>query len=105
MSLWGTIGDSGDVDFEMEGTTGYYSYSRKGSESGRRTLKLESYDEKSGRCILGAYYQGEYIGKFDGIFNNIDNVDDEGEHHYGQSYQGKFLSVKGVEIDFYLYAD
>ncbi len=105
MSLWGNIGDSEEVDFEMEGTTGYYSYRRKGQDSGQRTLQLSSYDKSTGKCIIDAYYNGNYIGKFDGIFNEIDVTDDEGEHHYGQSYGGKFISVKNIEIDFYLYAD
>lgn len=105
MSLWGTIGDSEYVDFEMNGTTGYYSYKRKGADSGRRTLKLNSFDEATGRCLIDAYYNGNYIGQFNGIFDLIDAVDDEGNHHYGQTYDGKFVSVKNIEIEFSLYAD
>ena len=105
MGLWGQIGDSNDVDFEMNGTTGYYSYRRNGQDSGRRTLKLVSYDKQSGRCIIEAFAQGKSIGRFDGTFSEIDVEDDSGEHHYGQSYGGKFISTNGTVLDFSLYYD
>ena len=105
MGLWGQIGDSENVDFEMNGTTGYYSYERNGQNSGRRTLKLVSYDNRTGRCVIEAFSNGKSIGKFDGQFNEIDVEDDEGEHHYGQSYAGKFTSTNGTVLDFSMYAD
>ena len=105
MGLWGQIGDSNDVDFEMNGTTGYYSYRRNGQDSGRRTLRLVSYDKQSGRCVIEAFSQGKSIGKFDGTFSEIDVEDDEGEHHFGQSYGGKFISTNGAVLDFSLYYD
>lgn len=105
MSLWGQIGDSNDVDFEMNGTTGYYSYKRQGQDSGRRTLRLISYDKRTGHCVIEAFSNGKSIGKFDGTFNEVDVEDDEGEHHYGQSYGGKFTSTNGTVLDFSMYVD
>ena len=105
MGLWGQIGDSNDVQFEMNGTTGFYSYKRNGQDSGRRTLRLVSYDPLSGRCIIDAFAAGKKIGQFDGTFTEMDEVDDEGEHHYGQSYNGKFKSTNGAKLDFMLYFD
>ena len=105
MGLWGQIGDSNDVEFEMNGQTGFYSYNRNGQASGRRTLRLVSYDPLSGRCIIDAFAQGKNIGKFDGTFTEIDEGDDEGAHHYGQSYTGKFISTNGAKLDFMLYFD
>ena len=105
MGLWGQIGDSNDVDFEMNGTTGYYSYNRQGQGSGRRTLRLLSYDKRTGHCVIEAFSNGKSIGRFDGTFNEVDVEDDQGEHHYGQSYGGKFISTNGTVLDFSMYAD
>lgn len=105
MGLWGQIGDSENVDFEMNGTSGYYSYERNGQNSGRRTLKLVSYDKRTGRCVIEAFSNGKSIGKFDGKFNEVEVEDDEGELHYGQSYAGKFTSTNGTVLEFSMYAD
>ncbi len=105
MGMWGRIGDSDQAEFEMNGTTGTYSYTRQGQNSGKRTLRLMSYDVASGRCIIDAFAAGKKIGTFDGIFTEMDETDDEGEHHYGQSYNGKFKSTNGAQLDFMLYFD
>ena len=105
MGMWGRIGDSDQAEFEMNGTTGSYSYTRQGQNSGKRTLRLVSYDVASGRCIIDAFAAGKKIGTFDGIFTEMDETDDEGEHHYGQSYDGKFKSTNGTQLDFMLYFD
>lgn len=105
MSLWGSIGDSEEVDFEMDGTTGWYSYTRKGVKGPKRTLKLKSFDNLSRRCIIDAYLDGKYIGNFNGIFIS-DEVDmGDGDTKAIQTYDGVFNSVKGLKIDFYLYID
>ena len=105
MGLWGSIGDSEQVDFEMDGTTGWYSYQRQGVTGPKRTLKLKSYNKKTGRCVIDAYLKGKYIGCFDGKFIE-DEVDmGGGETKVVQSYGGVFTSVKGVKVDFYLYMD
>lgn len=105
MGLWGSIGDSEQVDFEMNGTTGWYTYQRQGVTGPKRTLKLKSYNNKTGRCVIDAYLKGKYIGCFDGIFLE-DEVDmGDGETKIVQSYGGVFTSAKGVKIDFSLYID
>lgn len=105
MSLWGSIGDSEEVDFEMNGTTGWYSYTRNGVKGPKRTLKLKSFDNLSRRCLIDAYLDGKYIGNFNGIFIS-DEVDmGDGDTKVIQTYDGVFNSVKGLKIDFYLYID
>ncbi|MBR4387758.1 MAG: hypothetical protein IKT00_01065 [Prevotella sp.] len=105
MGMWGRIGDSDQAEFEMNGTTGTYSYVRQGQNSGKRSLRLVSYNEQSGRCIIDAFAAGKKIGTFDGTFREISETDDEGEEHYGQSYNGKFKSTNGAQLDFMLYFD
>ena len=105
MGLWGRIGDSDQAEFEMNGTTGTYSYTRQGQNSGKRTLRLVSYDERSGRCIIDAFAAGNKIGTFDGTFFEVSETDDEGVEHFGQSYNGKFISTNGAQLDFMLYFD
>lgn len=81
----------------MEGATGYYQF--EGKDNAKRTLKLKSYDESSGHCELDAYLRGKYIGKFVGKNEIITS------EHVGNIYSGRFLSVKGIKLDFYLYVD
>lgn len=104
-SLWGSIGDSDDIDFVMNGATGFYTYNRKGQQAIKRTLKLSSYNRSTGKLILNAYLKEKYIGKFDGIFKeehvNIGN----GEYKYITVYSGEFISIKGIRLKFYLYCD
>ena len=105
MGLFGSIGDSEQVDFEMNGTTGWYTYQRQGVTGPKRTLKLKSYNNKTGRCVIDAYLKGKYIGCFDGNFFE-DEVDmGDGETKVVQSYGGVFTSAKGVKVDFSLYID
>lgn len=105
MSLWGSIGDSEEVDFEMRGTSGWYIYKRNGTTGPKRTLKLKSFNTKTRRCLIDAYLNGKYIGCFEGKF--IDDVIDldDGEQKVVQVYDGVFKSVNGAKIDFYLYYD
>lgn len=105
MSLWGNIGDGGDVDFEMDGHSGWYAYSRQGQRADRRELTLNSYDPATGKCLIDAFLNGSYIGTFDGTFDETHLVSDNGAEHTFSSYRGHFRSVKGVNIDFNLYAD
>ena len=105
MSLWGEIGDSDDVDFELEGNTGYYTYTRNGTKSSKRTLAIDSYDKETGRCILNAYLDDKNIGKFDGVYKEEEVDMGDGEFKTVQSYQGIFTSVNGVKLDFSLYND
>ena len=97
MSLWGSIGEAQCKDFIMDGKTGYYQF--EGKDNAKRTLKLKSYDKTDGRCVLDAYLRGKYIGRFDGQYEII-----TGEHA-ANIYKGKFISVRGVKLDFYLYVD
>ena len=97
MSLWGTIG-SQSAEFDMSGTKGWYYLDNR--EKDKRTLVLKSYNKRTGRVILKAYYKGKFIGTFDGIFEEFNHPE-----HYGQSYSGKFKSVNGTVLDFYLYFD
>ena len=105
MSLWGSIGDASEVDFEVEGNSGWYKFEREGVNAPKRTLQLVSYNQKDGSCVLNAYLNNDYIGKFEGIFHS-DEVDlGDGDSKVIQTYKGTFKSVKGVNIEFYLYAD
>lgn len=97
MSLWGSIGEAHCKDFIMEGKTGYYQF--EGKDNAKRILKLKSYDKIDGHCVLDAYLRGQYIGKFDGQYEII-----TGEHE-ANIYKGKFISVRSVKLDFYLYVD
>ena len=100
MGLWGNIGETACPDFTMEGQTGYYVLN--GQEKARRTLKLKSYDKKTGRCVIDAYFKGKYIGKFDGVYTEeyVPEIDS-----YICVYNCKFISVNGTELNCYLYID
>ena len=100
MGLWGSIGETQCLDFTMDGKTGYYILN--GQENARRTLKLKSYDEKTNRCVINAYFKGKYIGKFDGVYTE-DYVPEADK--YVCVYNCTFISVKGAKLDCYLYID
>lgn len=97
MSLWGSIGDTQCQDFTMNGTTGYYIMD--GPDNVKRTMTLKSYDPNSGHCELDAYLRGKYIGTFIGNYELI------GGEHPANIYKGKFHSVRGIVLDYYLYVD
>lgn len=107
MGLWGNIGDECYV-FDMNGTTGDYIHwsMEEGKEYGeRRQLQLVSYDPSSGLCIINAYLKGEYIGQFNGIFEEDEVQIDEETTHLLQSYNGTFTNAKGSKVAFTLYYD
>ena len=100
MGLWGSIGETQCPDFTMNGTTGYYILN--GQEKARRTLKLVSYNEKTSRCVINAYFKGKYIGKFDGVYTE-DYVPEADK--YVCVYNCTLISVNGTKLDCYLYID
>jgi len=102
MNLWGSIGDSQAQDFVVEGKSGWYTLN---SDSLKRTLEVTSYNSDSGRCVLNAYLNGQYIGKFSGVFKSEDVEIGDGEMKTVQSYSGTFESAKGAKLEFYLYID
>lgn len=94
MNLLGGIGEAQCKEFIMDGTTGHYTF--KGADNVQRTLKLNHYNKKTGKCIIEAYLRDKYIGRFDGLYENSSSPH--------KTYKGKFISVKpGVSLDFYLY--
>ncbi len=97
IGVWGYIGDQ-KADLEVNGTTGWYYLSD--NENAKRKLVLQSYNKRTGRVVLKAYYKGKFIGTLDGTFQEFDEPD-----HYGQTYNGKFKSVNGTVLEFGLYYD
>ena len=98
INMHGNFNDlSYDVSFVFNGTSGWYTYTQDGIELPKRTLTLESFDEESGQYVFYAYLNKEYIGKFDGTF---EEVDVEGCGDIMRFYSGIFESVKGEKIRF-----
>lgn len=97
IGVWGNIGSS-QADLEVSGTTGWYYLN--GNSNAKRKLVLQSYNKRTGRVILKAYYKGKFIGTLNGIFKEIKSPE-----HYGQTFNGKFKSENGTVFDFYLYYD
>ena len=91
MALCGTIGEAQCKEFRMDGSTGSYTFI--GVDKARRTLVLQQYNKRSGKCRIEAFLNGKYIGLFDGIY----------EKDSSHLFKGKFISVKkDVTLDFYL---
>lgn len=106
MGMWGKVGGTGFL-FDMDGTTGsYIPYDMADAKEygARRQLKLVSYDDDSGKCVINAYLEGKYIGQFSGVFVEDKIESDEGDF-FVQSYNGVFTSVKGARLDFTFYYD
>lgn len=104
MDLGGYIGSGEGAQLTMNGTTGWYLPNE--NDNVKRQLKLESYDEKTGRCVLKAYLKGKQIGKFDGKYETFYETDDDGGEHGAAYYQGTFTNtINGVKLKFNLYAD
>lgn len=104
-TFYGQIGNSESAEMVMNGNSGHYSYTVNGKPSGSRTLKFVSYNRKSKRLVLNAYANGKYIGKFDGRFDMGKAYHPEYGYIDAGSFYGKFISVKGIRISFYLYID
>lgn len=102
-SLWGSIGDSNDAEMTMYGTTGAYTYNRKGQQADTRTLRLNSFDKKSRRLVLDAYLGKKYIGKFDGLCYFASSKTGNSLNVEISYYKGEFKSIKGINIDFCLH--
>lgn len=102
--LWGYIGSGEGAQLTMNGTTGWYVPNE--NDNVKRQLKLESYDKKTGRCVLKAYLKGKQIGKFDGKYETFYEKDDDGGEHGAAYYQGTFTNtINGVKLKFSLYND
>ena len=93
MQYGGQIAGS-EVYFQMNGSSGYYTVT---GNSTTRTLKLQSYNPRTGRCVIKAYYKGKCIGTLNGIYH-------PGEYRYDY-YQGTFKSTKGGSYSFDLSSD
>ena len=105
MGMWGYCGGTGFL-FDMDGAEGHYRPWDGSKEYGEtRQLKLVSYNPKSGKCVINAYLKKKYIGQFDGIFEEAENEDDEGNSHYFQAYNGIFKSVNGSKLEFHFHFD
>ena len=102
MNLWGTIGESQVQDFVVEKKSGWYKIN---GYAQKRTLEVESYNTIDGHCVLNAFLNGQYIGRFSGIFKSDEVKIDQEETKTIQSYSGTFESVKGAKLEFYLYID
>lgn len=102
--LLGSIGSGEGAQLTMNGTTGWYVPNE--NDHVKRQLKLESYDKKTGRCVLKAYLKGKQIGKFDGKYETFYEKDDDGGEHGAAYYQGTFTNtINGAKLKFNLYAD
>lgn len=106
MGMWGKVGGTGFL-FDMDGTTGSYipyDIAEAKEYGARRQLKLVSYDDDSGKCVINAYLEGKYIGQFSGVFVE-DKIESDDGDFYVQSYNGVFTSVKGARLDFTFHYD
>jgi hypothetical protein len=92
MNFTGVIG--GKAVFEMNGNEGWYRMTYKGADPVRRTLKLVSFDQTNGKCVINAYLNGKHIGYFDGKVFPLGNA------AAYQRYKGIFYNVKGTKVDF-----
>jgi len=92
MQYGGQIAGS-EVYFQMNGSSGYYTVT---GNSTTRTLKLQSYNPRTGRCVIKVYYKGKYSGTLSGTYHPGDYRDDY--------YQGTFQSPRG-NFSFYLSSD
>lgn len=103
MDLGGSIGGDNTSALVMTGQTGWY-VPYEGAP--KRTLRLDSYDPATKRCVLTAYLRNKQIGYFDGTFDSFSSTDESGEEHYGQTYEGVFTNINnGIQLKFYLYVD
>ena len=92
MKFTGIIG--GKAVFEMNGNEGWYRMTYNGADPVRRTLKLVSFDQTNGKCVINAYLNGKHIGFFDGMVSPLGNAVTY------QRYKGIFYNVKGSKVDF-----
>lgn len=92
MKLTGVIG--GMAVFEMNGNEGWYRMTYNGADPVKRKLKLVSFDQTNGKCVINAYLNGKHIGFFDGIVIPLGNAVTY------QQYKGIFYNVKGSKVDF-----
>ena len=87
----GTIGSNGSLEIDALGG-GYYTVEYDGKPI-TRTIKLKSYDPKTGSLIIEGYKtSGTYVGLFRGVVND------------NKLYSGTFTNVKGWEVSFRLRA-
>lgn len=96
MKLSGKIG--GEAEFVMEGNNGWYRMTYDGADRTKRSLELDSYNSDNNDCIINAYLNNKYIGKFVGVITR-------GNNNQVDKYKGIFESVKGAKVDFYLYSE
>ena len=96
MKLSGKIG--GEAEFVMEGNNGWYRMTYDGADRTKRSLELDSYNPDNNDCIINAYLNNKYIGKFVGVITR-------GNNNQVDKYKGIFESVKGAKVDFNLYSE
>ena len=107
MGVWGHVGGTG-FSLDMNGLTGSYIPLdiAEGKEYGqRRQLELVSYNPEDGKCIIKAFLNKKYIGLFDGVFEEDEFEDDEGNSQGVQTYDGIFKSVNGSKLEFHFHFD
>lgn len=95
--LWGSIGES-KAEIDMNGSTGYYYLND--NEDAKHKLVLKSYNRKTGRCVLNAYYHEEFAGTLYGEYRTWDTGD-----HHSEIYTGTFESASGATLSFDFYCD
>ena len=99
MLYGGWIGENYCFDFQVNGDSGYYLLTPEDQGGVKRTLSLESFNSTTGECILNAYLNNNYIGKFEGKASNIEEKDGR---YLCDIFAGEFISVKDARLDFSL---